>query len=170
MTGILKVDTIQKNNGATPTAADLGLNISGSVLQVVQGTNTAWSTTSSQSLVATGLFVNITPKFASSTILINISINGLWNGGSTSNTIYFDLYKNGSSIVYLDRSSGNNSNPYGGANSYSYVDSPNTTTQIRYELWFCNSTANQCGFNNYTGSGGANNRTRSTITAMEIAA
>ena len=32
-----------------------GIMPSGSVLQVVQGVNTAWSTTSSQSLVATGL-------------------------------------------------------------------------------------------------------------------
>ena len=34
MTSILKVDTLQKANGATPTAADLGINTTGNVLQV----------------------------------------------------------------------------------------------------------------------------------------
>jgi hypothetical protein len=35
MASILKVDTIQTAAGGTPTAADLGLNVSGGVLQVV---------------------------------------------------------------------------------------------------------------------------------------
>ena len=34
MTSIIKVDTLQKANGATPTAADLGINTTGTVLQV----------------------------------------------------------------------------------------------------------------------------------------
>ena len=36
MTSIIKVDTLQKANGATPTAADLGINTTGTVLQVKQ--------------------------------------------------------------------------------------------------------------------------------------
>ena len=36
MTSIIKVDQIQTAAGATPTAADLGVNISGSLLQVVE--------------------------------------------------------------------------------------------------------------------------------------
>ena len=36
MTSILKVDTIQTTAGGAPTAADLGINVSGSLLQVVE--------------------------------------------------------------------------------------------------------------------------------------
>ena len=36
MTSIIKVDQIQTAAGSTPTAADLGVNISGSLLQVVE--------------------------------------------------------------------------------------------------------------------------------------
>ena len=36
MSSILKVDTIQTAAGGTPTAADLGLNVSGSVLQLTE--------------------------------------------------------------------------------------------------------------------------------------
>lgn len=32
MTSILKVDTLQKANGATPTAADLGINVAGTII------------------------------------------------------------------------------------------------------------------------------------------
>ena len=39
MTSIIKVDTLQKANGATPTAADLGINVTGTVLQVVEGSS-----------------------------------------------------------------------------------------------------------------------------------
>ena len=36
MTSIIKVDQIQTASGATPTADDLGINVSGSLLQVVE--------------------------------------------------------------------------------------------------------------------------------------
>ncbi len=38
MTSIIKVDQIQTLAGTAPTAADLGINVTGSVLQVVQAT------------------------------------------------------------------------------------------------------------------------------------
>ena len=41
MTSIIKVDTLQKANGATPTAADLGINTTGTVLQVVSGSTSS---------------------------------------------------------------------------------------------------------------------------------
>ena len=34
MTSIIKVDTLQKANGATPTAADLGINTTGNFINV----------------------------------------------------------------------------------------------------------------------------------------
>ena len=37
MTSIIKVDQIQTASGSTPTATDLGINTTGTVLQVVSG-------------------------------------------------------------------------------------------------------------------------------------
>ena len=139
------------------------------VIQIVQGTYMTWATTQSTSMVASGLYVDITPISASSTILIDISANGLWAGGTASNTINFHLYKGSNFLASLDRSAHNNDNTYGGSHTWSYIDSPATTTSTRYALWFSTNNASyQVGINNYTNSG--NNTTRSTITVMEIAA
>ena len=49
MSSIIRVDTLQKPDGSTPTAADLGIDVSGSVIQVVTdvfGTETAHGGTS----------------------------------------------------------------------------------------------------------------------------
>jgi hypothetical protein len=54
MTSILKVDVIQKLDGSTPTPADLGLNVSGSVLQVFNHKTTSRLTTSGVGGVSTG--------------------------------------------------------------------------------------------------------------------
>ena len=66
MSSILKVDQIQLTNGNTPTAGDLGLNTTGSVLQTLNNTLTSQTGTTSTSFVTTGLSVTITPKYANS--------------------------------------------------------------------------------------------------------
>ena len=71
MTSILKVDQIQLANGNTPTASDLGLNTTGSVLQVKQAFKTDTSTGASSSFADIGgMSVTITPSSASSKFLI----------------------------------------------------------------------------------------------------
>jgi hypothetical protein len=72
MTSIIKVDTLQKANGATPTAADLGITpTSGSVLQTISTGSIARSTTSSTSFTDTNYTLTITPSSASSKILFS---------------------------------------------------------------------------------------------------
>lgn len=71
MASIIKVDQIQTAAGGTPTAADLGLNTSGSVLQVaVVKSNTSTSSSTAQSYLDIGLSIDFTPKSSSSLILI----------------------------------------------------------------------------------------------------
>lgn len=72
MTGILKVDTIQKNNGATPTAADLGLNVSGSVIQVVEYHSTSAITINSSAIKC--FDQSITTKMTNSSILVLLTV------------------------------------------------------------------------------------------------
>ena len=69
MASIIKVDTIQTAAGGTPTAADLGLNTTGSVLQVVSSNN-GYAVTTSSSYVDTGLQQTITPIATNSKFLI----------------------------------------------------------------------------------------------------
>jgi hypothetical protein len=144
MTGILKVDTIQKNNGATPTAADLGLNISGSILQVVsaQHPNTATSTGSPYVDYAT---IQITPRFATSKIYIShvVSYGGVDNSYAAGR-----CQRNGVSLRsgnspytegrFTDASFGmqmnaNANDQYKIWNTHwQYLDSPNTTSTLTY--------------------------------------
>jgi hypothetical protein len=58
MTSIIKVDQIQTAAGAAPTAAGLGLNVSGSVLQVVTG-----SFGSEVSLTGTNIYLGVQASF-----------------------------------------------------------------------------------------------------------
>lgn len=72
MTSILKVDTIQTTAGAAPTANGLGLNVSGSLLQVVEYHSTAAFTVNG---TAVKLFdQSITTKQANSKIMIFLSV------------------------------------------------------------------------------------------------
>ena len=72
MTSIIKVDQIQTAAGSTPTAADLGINTTGSVIQTVTHltgdqtltTSTTWSDAANSS-------VSFTPKFANSKIIFS---------------------------------------------------------------------------------------------------
>ena len=86
MTGILKVDTIQLSNGNTPTAGDLGLNTTGSVLQVVHRQSSdvySGNVSGSQIQASSNSWVSggteseltITPKFANSYILLTAVMN-----------------------------------------------------------------------------------------------
>lgn len=69
MSSILKVDQIQLSNGNTPTAGDLGLNDTGTVLQVVEASSDSTFTTTSTSRT-TVLSATITPSSTSSKILV----------------------------------------------------------------------------------------------------
>ena len=72
MSSIIKVDTIQTAAGGVPTAGDLGLNITGSVLQTVAGRSTTALDTTSTSM-QTVASANITPSTTSNAILINVN-------------------------------------------------------------------------------------------------
>lgn len=157
MTGILKVDTIQKNNGATPSAADLGLNVSGNVVQVVKSTlgsigttsspanenasyalsftNTSWADTSLLSLT-------ITPKFANSYMFLNLSIFYNQDAASGDASPAIRIIR-GTTVLFQPQT--NTTGPYGitYANTQHYDhktiqcwDQPNTLSPITYSLQY----------------------------------
>ena len=68
----IKVDAIQKVNGSVPKASDLGLNVTGTVLQIVTNTSNTPKSIASSSFVTTDHSITITPTSTSSTILLTM--------------------------------------------------------------------------------------------------
>jgi hypothetical protein len=177
MTSILKVDTIQTAAGGTPTAADLGLNVSGSVLQVVQAVKTdTFSTSTATTWVdIADLSVSITPSSSSSKILIAAQIS---QGRQSANWFMaYRLVRDGSAI-YVGNTAGSRTSASvvgSGENPnsvpISYLDSPSATSLLTYkvQLFFGGGTS----IINYVTTGDTDSntfyRTASSITAIEIA-
>lgn len=161
--GGLNDNIITKNEMATGGA----WAPAGTVLQVVQGTYSTSSQTSSTSFVDTGLTVTITPTSATSKILIMSSLCGLYGGSA--NTYGFQRYtRNGTEIVQFDNIAGYSNNGQSGSNvSFSYLDSPNSTSALTYKQQFRVSSGSG-GIIYWQNTTGTN--PTSTITLMEIAA
>jgi len=148
------------NNATTQASA-------GQVLQVVQTVKTdAFSTTSTSYVDVTGLSVTITPKFATSKILIQLSC--VSTGGRTNIVTMFTQILRGSTFIY---DSGNglgapaNDQPAGLVATY--LDSPATTSATTYKLQIRGDGA-IVGINRTASSSATCGS--SSITVMEIAA
>jgi hypothetical protein len=163
MTSIIKVDTLQTAAGGVPTASDLGINVTGTLVQVVVKTSSTVVTQTSSALAGFGLSQSFTPKFASSKILIIAAIAGQHHSYSDLG-IRFDLTKDGTQIKYwpyVDYHSVDNSQNISVQNLQWYGDATNTNART-YEFRFQPSN----------GSGTANVNTYnapSQMTIMEIA-
>jgi len=152
----------------------------GSVLQVVSASKTDTFSTSSTSYVdITGLSVSITPSSSSSKILIMFS--GQFTSATAVNSAGIQLTRTASAIFIGDASSsevratamayGNNADSqYSG--SFSFLDSPATTSSTTYAIQLRCNTAGTAYLNRSSNSNGTATdfRTSSSITLMEIAA
>jgi hypothetical protein len=170
----LKTSAIQTRAGAVPKASDLGLNITGNVLQVVHTqAQTGVGTTSTSYVGFTGYNTAITPSSTSSKILIHFGYHAYVSEHTASNWR--------GALVRLMRVTGdtvllNDGTNYGTAgwftnaddrfmaySSASYLDSPNTTSATTYGLECRSNSGNSIDFNNNSyGRGGF-------ITLYEIA-
>jgi hypothetical protein len=136
----------------------------GSVLQVVSTVYSTFSTSSSSTYADTGLSLSITPKFATSKILVTVVTNDILK--FTSDT-YLGLRLLRGSTTLLTFAGGASYTQSTATNTTgagcTYLDSPATTSSTTYKVQF-NSANNTAAvqFN----SGGANS---SMITLMEIA-
>lgn len=143
----------------------------GSILQIVN-TNTVGQsgavTTSSASYVTTGFSLSITPKSASSKLLILVNFNTNFNGGGgVDDGCTFKLYRDGTAINTAnsgDNLSYNNTTP--GATHIPmqiihYVNS-NSTNSTTFELYFNNQWGGIAALSIQWGT--------NSITIMEIAA
>ena len=170
--GVINLPTANKIVGADSGS----IRTPGMVLQVVQGSLTgasASASTSSTSLVTTGLSVNITPLYNSSKILVMCQVTQI--GNTAANGGYFAYYRNGTQIFYPGFAP-SGSTSYMLYSAYAtwwptmnmqYLDSPASTSTQTYTVYY----ASYGGGLLYIGGAGgaaANNATH-TITVMEIA-
>jgi len=145
MSSIIKVDQIQTTAGTAPTAGDLGINTTGSVLQVKQAVSTSTMGTTGFNMVdATGLSVTITPKNASSTFLISYRV--ILSSGYYST--FMNLVRNNTAIFQgagagvrntvtgqqVSTVTEANAHGFTHHNSATFLDSPNTTSDITYKI------------------------------------
>jgi hypothetical protein len=133
----------------------------GSVLQVVNSAASTNITSTSTSYVASGHSITITPSSTSSKIFL------LLNGGapaqSTGREIYVNIYKDGTTLgVAATSKHGSAADNLTHAHSMSYLDAPNTTSAVTYEIYFKSNNGSNVAYN-----ASANGYT--FLTAMEIA-
>lgn len=183
MSSIIKVDQIQLANGSTPTAGDLGLNTTGSVLQVVSTIKTDVASTTSSSFVdVTGLSLSITPKSASSKIFLMCNMGHFANSYSDGNKrAHMRFTRDGSAICVGDAGTGDEVTLTVCARSEigtwhqfpasaSYLDSPNTTSEVTYKVQITKGNDTGEARINLPGGSDANiGRAATTFTLMEIA-
>jgi hypothetical protein len=148
------------NNATTQASA-------GQVLQVVNATTTTTVSVSNSTFVDTTLTATITPKFATSKILVLVSQNGMRkSAGQTTDDIAIKLLRNSTLIAqpaFFAAYTATSLALYGLSCSLSYLDSPTTTSATVYKTQIANPD----------GSGAVStqsNNENSTITLMEIAA
>jgi hypothetical protein len=138
------------------------------VLQVVSTNLTGLVSTVSSTLSFTGFTATITPKFATSKILVLVNLGGA--GKYAANTaLQIALYRNSTNVFAstdIHAYTGSSSSAYANL-SFVYLDSPATTTATSYNIYFASASNTGTAYiNNYNLTPANNN---STITLMEIA-
>ena len=169
MASELRVDKILPVDGAPSDSGSNPLYLgAGGVVQVVYAqTKTQQSTTSSGFTDATNMFVDITPKFSTSKMLIEYHTVGQVSGSRAR----FDIHKSTTNSRISADSADNNRDhgisAFEGSNinhvvNFSIIDIAGTTSNIRYKVQFNNTNGNTTYIQAGTSVG--------TLTVMELSA
>ena len=181
---IIPTSGVSAGSGNSPGTSFVG---GGGVIQVQMGASTDIQTINdNNSWRTTGLNINITPKFATSKILVQAFVSF---GGKNNSYIQFKLQRNSTDIM-INTDSGTGAEVTGGgvimtidSSRMQYVtlkesmmafDSPNTTSTVNYSvLWrLSNWSSGMVAYTNRAYNLGDDNqmRTTSQIVAMEVSA
>ena len=155
MSSTLTVDTIQ---GATTLA---NVNIRGHILQVKKSIATGSVQATSSTFVDSGHSLVITPRLASSEILLQMFGGTQYNAG-TPNDVQIRIKRGGTVIHTNDRHMYSEDGTWNGVNyATSYIDSPSSTSALTYTFEF---NGNRARFNDNSSV-----LTNLTLSVMEIA-
>ena len=169
MTSELRVDKIVPVDGAPSDSGSnpLYLGAGGVVQTVYAQTRTQQTTTSTTFVDATGLFVDITPKFSTSKMLITVHTVAQISGSRAR----FDIHKSTTNSRISGHPSDDGTNHsisafehanYNHALHFTIMDTAGTTSNIRYKLQF-NNTGGSTTFINASNNVGS-------LTVMELSA
>ncbi len=150
------------------TVLTTGSPQSGGVVQVVNATYGTLVSNSTTTYSDTGLTATITPKFASSKILVLVSQNGIAKNNDQFADLGLKLLRNSSDIIVLAQAWGYSATALawqGDVITTCYLDSPATTSATTYKTQFRNNDGFGIVYVQYNGASST-----STITLMEIAA
>ncbi len=158
---------IKPNNNTISAITALPAAIpTGKVLQVVTTNTSSKVTTTSTSFVtaSNGLTVNITPSSTSNKIFVMAStcIRNSSNESYTTATIYRDSTNLGNSNLGMGTVWGSNSSVPNVPHTMQYLDSPSSTSQLTYQVYFRSVGSGTSSLN------GLDNNNQGTITAFEI--
>jgi hypothetical protein len=149
------------NNATTQASA-------GNVLQVVQGSYGTEVQTTGTTFVDTGLTASITPKFSTSKILVIVNHPECYkSANNTENSMKLNICRNGTQVVAFNHSLGYQASAtrLSFSTSYTYLDSPATTSSTTYKTQFGQGEAANTTLSvQWYGS-----QAPSTITLLEIA-
>ena len=135
----------------TVTTDKLG---TGSVLQVKDSVFATDTSTTSTSFTNTGHYVNITPASTSSKFLIQLAGGGNGNhaaGSWAMTTFYRDSTELSGTSIGLQTLVGG-AYIYG-SHSISWMDSPNTTSEISYKVYFRTNNGSNTAYYNWSDRG-----------------
>jgi hypothetical protein len=175
MASKIKVDQIQTADGSGTIALQNQLSgmtsasmPTGSVLQVVTWRSTTHNTTTtSQSFVDAGIAATIAPSSTSSKVLVMVSINGLHKDG-VNDSAATKLLRGSTDLTQIDgvMIHDGTTAASGGSTSISYLDSPNTNSNVTYKIQFRSAGGGTVFVNTRYNS---SMTSHSTITLIEIA-
>lgn len=120
-------------NASLSSVTSLPAGVGGKVLQIVQGSNSTQMSTTSSSLVDTGLTASITPSSSSNKVLIIVDAQGQF----PANTGFGNAIIRGSTAIFQTNNYSNYDSQSTQTNtraSYCYLDSPSTTSATTYKL------------------------------------
>jgi len=162
------VSTLKVKGISAPTGYDLDMP-AGHIVQVVNASTTTKVDMSSVNHVDTGLTATITPKFATSKILVLVHQNGLHKHNNQANNDITIYLKRGSSTISIFANflgfTQSAMNLYSATASTSYLDSPSTTSATTYKTTFANPDGGGASGTVTVQEASA----ESTITLMEVA-
>ena len=150
------------NNATTQASA-------GVVLQVVQGTYSTITSSTTNTWANTGITTSITPKFSTSKILVSAYVQGCTKSASGTQ-IALRINRNSTTIITFATNAADNTSSIGidiGTIATEYLDSPATTSSTTYTVQLANDANTGTVYINNNYFLGA---VTSTITLMEIAA
>ena len=141
-------------SGASLTGLTSSQMPTGSVLQVKDSVFYTNTSTTSTSFNNTGHYVNITPTASSSKFLIQLAGGGNGNHAGNSwamTTFYRDSTELSGISIGMQTLVGGDY--VYGSHSISWIDSPSTTSQISYKVYFRTNNANNTAYYNWSDRG-----------------